>query len=631
VERAEVDSAPPEAPKRPGLALLTLAALGIVYGDIGTSPLYALKEAFGEHGVTPTPDHVLGVLSLILWSLILVVVVKYLTFVLRADNRGEGGVLALMALLTRRRTDVPSHNLLIVIGLLGAALLYGDGMITPAISVLGAVEGVEVALPTLGPLVVPITCALLIGLFLVQRFGTARVGVTFGPIMLVWFLTLAVAGLTGIARNPHVLTSVDPRHAIEFLMTTGVEGFLTLGAVVLVVTGVEALYADLGHFGIRPIRRGWYLVVFPALILNYMGQGALLIDQPAAARNPFYLLLPTWGLYPMIALATAAAVIASQALISGAFSLTRQAIQLGYLPRMTIVHTSKHKGGQIYIPEINSILMLACIALVLGFRSTSNLAGAYGMAVVGTMLITTVLLFFVLRQRWRWPLPLALLVVALFLVIDGAFLAANVIKITHGGWFPLVVAAIVYGIMSTWRRGRLRLSAKVGEPLPESLFVDDVGRRKPTRVPGAAVFLTREASGIPRVLLHYFKHVKTLHERVILLTIINRDIPIVEDSGRVEVKPIGEGLFRVVARYGFSETPSMPDVLEACRIQGLPLGPMDTTFVLGREALLIKGRQGMARWRKRLFAFLNRNAQSATAFFGIPPNRVVELGAQIEL
>lgn len=617
-----------------GLALLTLGALGIVYGDIGTSPLYALKEAFGgSHAVPVTAANILGILSLIFWSLVLIVVIKYLTFVLRADNQGEGGVLSLLALLARGNGEKDSRRpIIIAAGLFGAALLFGDGIITPAISVLSAVEGLEVAAPGLERLVVPLTIAILVGLFLVQKRGTAGIGRLFGPVMVVWFACLAVLGLTGILGQPSVLGAVDPRHAIQFFAVNRGLGFLALGTVVLVVTGVEALYADLGHFGIRPIRLGWYAVVFPALLLNYFGQGALLLGDPGAVVNPFFQLVPAWGLYPMVALATVATVIASQALISASFSITRQAVQLGYFPRVTIVHTSASAAGQIYIPEMNAALMIGCIALVIGFRESTNLAAAYGMAVVGTMTITTVLFYFVAREVWGWSAVRAGALGGLFLAVDLAFLSANAVKITHGGWLPLIVAAVVYALMTTWKSGRARLEADLrSRTLPLDLFLADIARSCPVRVPGTAVIMTRESDGVPPVLLHHFKHNKVLHEDVVLLSVVSRNVPVVPDAARVEIRDHGQGFHRIVARYGFMETPDIPALLAPCRSAELDFPPLGTTFVLGRETLLVTGRPGMARWRKHLFALLARNARPATAFFNIPPNRVVELGTQLEL
>jgi KUP system potassium uptake protein len=617
---------------------LALGALGVVYGDIGTSPLYALKECFtGPHGVEPTPQNVLGVLSLVFWSMTFVVTIKYLTFVMRADNRGEGGILALLALVGRRRASRPARRAVLVLGLFGAALLYGDGVITPAISVLGAVEGLAVAAPGLGHAVVPLTVAILIGLFLLQKRGTATVGAVFGPIMLLWFASIALVGLRGITLDPGVLRALLPTHAVGFFLRHGVHGFLVLGGVVLVLTGAEALYADMGHFGARPIRVAWLTVAMPALLLNYFGQGAVLLHDPSAARNPFYLVVPEWALYPMIGIATLAAIVASQALISGAFSLTNQAVQLGYAPRVTIRHTSHTAFGQIYVPEVNWGVGVATVALVLGFRNSSNLAAAYGIAVTGTMTITTLLFHRVMRDRWRWPLWLAAPLTSLFLFADLSFFSANLIKVEEGGWFPLVAGGLVFILMSTWKRGRDALGEQLREAgLPLDLFMADIERRRPQRVPGTAVFMTSNAGGAPPVLLHHLKHNKILHERVLLVSIVGEEIPAVPEQERLTVKSLGHGFYQVLGRYGFMETPNVPALLASIppfAVAGprIELVPMETTYYLGRETLLPTGRSTMASWRKRLFIVMARNAQTASAFFGLPPNRVVEMGAQIQL
>jgi KUP system potassium uptake protein len=642
------------------LAIVALGAVGVVYGDIGTSPLYALKECFtGSHGVPVTKENVLGVLSLIFWSLNFVVTLKYLTVVMRADNRGEGGILALLALVRPHGEGRPAagYRWLVGVGLFGAALLYGDGIITPAISVLGAVEGLSVATPALERWVVPIGVVIISALFAVQRHGTAGIGRIFGPVTLVWFVSIALLGVMGILRHPSVLAALNPWHAATFLWHQGGTGLMVLAAVVLVITGAEALYADMGHFGKRPIRVAWYVVVLPALALNYFGQGALLLESPAAVRNPFYSLVPGWALYPMVAIATGAAIVASQALISGAFSLTRQAIQLGYCPRMNIVHTSSRTIGQIYIPAVNNALWLACIGLVLAFQSTTNLAATYGVAVTGTMTTTTVLLLVVARKLWHWSLWKVALVGWIFLVVDLAFFGTNLFKIPDGGWFPLVVATIVYLLMSTWKKGRARLSEIVLEnTLPIDLFLSDIGKRKPVRVPGIAVFLTSVRGGAPPVLLHHLKHNKVLHEKVILLSVMGQEIPQVDGTDRVRWRELGEGFCEVVANYGFMETPDVPSVLQSLTLEHgdgrkLQVEVMATSFYLGRETLIPIDRrrrggtrvtaraapgdqalppQVMARWRKKLFIIMARNAQSATAFFGLPPNRVVELGAQIQ-
>ncbi len=617
------------------LAILSLGALGVVYGDLGTSPLYALRECFhGEHRVPGTVPNILGVLSLVFWALIIVISIKYLLLVMRADNRGEGGILALMALLGPRRGErsKQSHFFLVSLGLFGAALLYGDGVVTPAISVLSAVEGLDVATPLFTPYIVPITIVILVALFLFQKRGTGGVGAVFGPVMVLWFVTLGVLGAYEISLRPGILAAVNPYHAVRFFLLNRVHGFLVLGAVVLALTGAEALYADMGHFGRRPIRLAWFALVLPSLMLNYFGQGALLLRDPAALANPFFHLAPAWALYPMVALATIATIIASQAVISGAFSLTRQAVQLGYSPRVEVDHTSAREIGQIYIPGVNWALMLATIALVLGFRSSSNLAAAYGVAVTTTMTITTILLYFVERELWGWKLPLALGLTVLFLVIDLSFWGANMVKVAQGGWFPLAVAALVFTLMSTWKRGRTLLANTFGmRGLPVDIFVRDIAHSHPVRVPGMAVFMTRNTSGVPPVLLHHLKHNKVLHEQVVLLSVLTEEIPVVPREERVRVEPAGEGIFRVVAHYGFMEDPNILAVLTEAEHEGLSFKLGSTTFFLGRETLLTTKRPGMARWRKALFGFMSRNARSATAYFRIPPNRVVELGAHIEL
>jgi KUP system potassium uptake protein len=650
---------PKASPTGKHLAILALGAIGVVYGDIGTSPLYALKNCFvGPHGVAVTKPNVLGVLSLIFWSLNFIVTFKYLSVVMRADNQGEGGILALLALVRPHGEGQFSrkYRWLVAIGLFGAALLYGDGIITPAISVLGAVEGLAVATPALQQWIVPIAVVIISALFAVQRRGTAGIGIVFGPVTSIWFICIAVLGVMGIMRHPSVLAALNPWYAASFLWTEGWEGVKVLGAVVLVVTGAEALYADMGHYGKRPIRVAWYVTVLPALALNYFGQGALLLESPAAARNPFYSLVPGWALYPMVGIATAAAIVASQALISGAFSLTRQAVQLGYSPRMNIVHTSSSKIGQIYIPQVNNALWIACIGLVLAFQSADNLAATYGVAVTGTMATTTVLLLVVARNHWKWSLWKVALLGGLFLIVDLAFFITNLFMIQDGGWFPIIVAGVVYLLMSTWKKGRVRLSEIVREnTLPLDLFLTDITKRRPQRVPGIAVFLTSAPGGAPPVLLHHLKHNKVLHEKVMLLSVMGQEIPQVPEGDRVRCRDLGEGFYEVMAHYGFMETPDVPSVLQSLALQGgdgakMPVEIMTTSFYLGRETLiLVAGRRkktktpraapaidggpampAMARWRKKLFIFMTRNAQSATAFFGLPPNRVVELGAQIQ-
>jgi KUP system potassium uptake protein len=617
------------------LAAFTLGALGVVYGDIGTSPLYALRECFhGAHGIAPTRDNVLGVLSLIFWSLTLIISIKYLVFVMRADNEGEGGILALLALVAKqpaRRAD-SARPVLIALGLFGAALLYGDGMITPAISVLGAVEGLTVATHVFEPYVVPLSVTILLGLFLLQPKGTERVGRIFGPVMVVWFVVIAALGVRWILRDLHVIEAFDPRHAYDFFHDNGFHGFVVLGSVFLVVTGGEALYADMGHFGRRPIRIAWFGLVLPALLLNYLGQGALLLENPAAAASPFYLLAPGWALLPLVGLATMAAIIASQALISGAFSLTRQAIQLGYCPRLDIEYTSPNQQGQIYMPQVNWALMIATIGLVLGFRSSSALAAAYGMAVTSTMVITTLLTYLVARRSWGVSRIVAGSLAAFFLVIEFAFFGANVLKIVHGGWFPLVIGALIYACLSTWKKGRALLAARLRERLyPFDRFLGDIAARPPHRVPGTAVFMTSNLTGTPPTLLHNLEHNHVLHERIVLLTVVTNNTPYVPAEARFEQEALGAGFVRVTLHYGFMEEPDVPAALTAAGIQGFDFDVGRTTFFVGLETLLSSARKGMWQWRERLFAVMSRNAVRATSFFRIPPERVVELGMQIEL
>ncbi len=618
------------------LAFLTLGALGVVYGDIGTSPLYALRECFhGPHGIAPTRENVLGVLSLIFWSLTLIISIKYLIFVMRADNDGEGGILALMALVSRQpqaQSKRRSRATLVALGLFGAALLYGDGMITPAISVLGAVEGLAVATHVFEPYVVPITVVILLALFLIQSHGTGTVGVMFGPIMVLWFVAIGALGVSWIVSDTHVLAAFNPTHAVGFLVGNGWHGFVVLGAVFLVVTGGEALYADMGHFGRRPIRIAWFALVLPGLLLNYLGQGAMLLSHPEMASSPFYLMAPSWALYPLVVLATMAAVIASQALISGVFSLTRQAVQLGYCPRLDIDHTSVTERGQIYIPQVNWALMIATVALVIGFGSSSALAAAYGIAVTSTMVITTMLAYLVARGSWGISRGVAGTLAAFFLVIELGFFGANFIKIAQGGWFPLVVGALLYTALSTWKKGRALLASRFVERLyPLDQFLQEVADRPPHRVPGTAIFMTSNAQGTPATLLHNLEHNKVLHKRVILLTVVTRDAPHVDDQDRVKVDPLREGFFRVAISYGFMEEPDVPTALAQAAMSGSPIAPQDTTYFLGTETLLATKRPGMPLWRERLFVLMSRNALRATSFFKIPPDRVVEIGMQVEL
>ncbi|MGH9901744.1 MAG: potassium transporter Kup, partial [Pyrinomonadaceae bacterium] len=605
------------------LALLSLTALGIVYGDIGTSPLYAMRECFhGPHAIAATPENVFGVMSLIFWALILIISVKYCVFVLRADNRGEGGILALTALATPIKIVSRSERKwIVVLGIFGAALLYGDGIITPAISVLGAIEGLNVATPLFSPYVVPATVVIIVGLFFIQSHGTAKVGRFFGPVMLVWFLAIAALGISQILRHPSVFGAFNPLHGFDFFLRNGWHGFLVLGTVFLVVTGGEALYADMGHFGKRPIRVVWYSLVLPALMLNYLGQGALLIENPAAAENPFYRLAPGWALYPLIALATCAAIIASQALISGAYSLTMQAIQLGFIPRFKIEHTSSTEMGQIYIPALNWALMLGCIAIVVGFGSSSNLAAAYGVAVTATMVITAILLGVVARQKWGWGLPLVIAMTGFFLVIDLAFFGANVIKIPAGGWFPLVVGAAIFVVMTTWKKGRRILASRMlALAIPVEDFLRDIAKKPPVRVPGTAVFMTGTGTGTPSALEHNLEHNKVLHTRVVVLTVKTRQAPFVEPEDRVSVEPLGHEFYRLTINYGFMEDPNIPAVLADLKVPGLVFDPADTTYFLGRETVIASKHPGMMIWREKLFALMSRNASSATAYFCLPPD-----------
>jgi KUP system potassium uptake protein len=624
-----------EHPTGRRLSLLTLAALGVVYGDIGTSPLYAMKEAFGpSHGLLPNAVNVYGILSLVTWSILMVVVAKYLVFILRADNNGEGGVLAMLALLlqdTSGRIGRRRRTVLILLGVFGTAMLYGDGIITPAISVLGAVEGLNIVTPSLSAYVVEITLVILVVLFAAQRFGTAAVGRAFGPLTLMWFVVIGLLGLRSIVDTPEVLSALNPLHGLRFLLHHGTHGFVALGAVFLSVTGAEALYADMGHFGKVPIRRAFFAVVLPSLLLNYFGQGALLLRAPAAVSNPFYLLAPSWFLIPLLIIATLAAIVASQALISGAFSLARQSIQLGYLPRMTIVQTSHEEYGQIYIPQINVALMIGTVFIVLGFKSSAALGAAYGIAVTGTMSITTLLFAVVARTRWNWPLWQVVLLTAFFFVVDFAFLGANVIKIAAGGWVPLALAAALLLLMTTWKRGRLALQELLQRAgLPLELMLEELGRRPAPRVPGTAVFLTSDSKGAPVVLLHHLKHNKALHEQVVLLSITASNVPTVAREERVTVASLNHGFWRVTARYGFMESPDVPALLAQCAEQGIVARPLETSYYLGHERLLPTGATKMAGWRKRLFVLMSRNAQSAAQFFQLPSNRVVEMGSQIE-
>jgi KUP system potassium uptake protein len=625
---------PPESTHHDKLGKLVLMAAGVVFGDIGTSPLYALKECVDpDHGVVATHDNLFGIISLVFWSLTMVVTVKYLTFIMKADNRGEGGILALLALApSNPKRDGARISWIAGLVIFGAALLYGDGVITPAISVLSAVEGLGVATTRLTPAIVPITVAILIGLFWVQKRGTESIGGIFGPVMVVWFLTIATLGTVQIASYPAILGAVQPGYAIHFFIAHGWRGFIVLGSVVLVITGGEALYADMGHFGRGPIRIAWFSLVMPALMLNYFGQAACIIHVPGAAENPFFALVPHALLYPMVGLSTAATIIASQALISGAYSLTRQAVQLGFCPRVTIVHTSGHAEGQIYIPEVNVALAIACVWLVLTFKESSALASAYGIAVTGTMGITSIVYFVVLTRTWKWPLWRAAVLVGLFLSFDIPFFAANALKFFNGGWFPIAVALALFIVMTTWKKGRALLGANLAaKMLPIDMFLEDVDLHGPHRVPGTAVFMSSNPKGVPIVLLHHWKHNQVMHKTVVLLSVLSEPIPEVGGDARVSVADLGRGFYQVTAHYGFMETPNVPSIMRRAHKDGVPYAPERTSYFLGRETLLATGESKMMRWRKTLFSFVSRNSRSATQYFGIPPDRVVELGMQISL
>ena len=619
-----------------GLAGLVVGAIGVVFGDIGTSPLYTLKEAFTPHyGLVANHDTVLGILSLIFWALMIVVTLKYVTIIMRADNEGEGGIMALMALAQRTLPKGSRSAYAVgILGIFGASLFFGDGVITPAITTLSAIEGLEVAAPRLHRFIVPITVLVLVALFATQRFGTAKVGRVFGPITLLWFASLAAIGLVNIGDAPEVLKAFNPLWAVRFFGEHGWHGIFILGAVVLAVTGGEALYADMGHFGARPIRYGWYLFVLPSLMLNYLGQGALLLQDPLAAKNPFYLAVPEWALYPMIVLATAAAVIASQAVITGAYSVARQAMQLGYIPRMAIKHTSKETIGQIYIPAINWTLMLAVIALVLAFRTSTALASAYGVSVSGTMLIDTMLLALVARTMWpkarRWVLPLCVL----FAIIEIAFLIANGVKFLDGAWFPVVLGIVVFTVLRTWRRGRELLHAEIRkEGIQLDTFLPGLMLAPPTRVPGTAIFMTAQTGVVPHALLHNLKHNKVLHERNVFLTVDTMNVPYAPKEKRLKIESIGgEDFYRVVIKFGFMETPDVPlALMRSCDKGGIHFDPMDTTYFASRETVVASRHRGMPVWRDKLFAVMHRNGAPATGFFRIPGNRLVELGAQVEI
>jgi len=629
----EANSGKPAGSDARRVATLAAAAIGVVYGDIGTSPLYAIQECFNpEHGVGASPDNVLGILSLVLWSLIIVVTIKYVLFVMRADNRGEGGILALLALVGQAGGGAKGAGPILVLGLFGAALFFGDGIITPAISVLSAVEGLEVATPALHEVVIPVTLVVLCGLFWIQSHGTAKIGALFAPVMGVWFVVLAVMGLDEIIARPAILAAANPYWGAVFLASHGWQSMLVLGSVVLAVTGGEALYADMGHFGKRPIQLAWFFLVLPALMLNYFGQGALLLADPESARNPFYLMVPSWGLYPMVGLATAATVIASQAVISGVFSLTRQSVQLGFSPRVEIRHTSDEEEGQIYIPRANWGLLLGIIVLVLGFKSSSNLAAAYGIAVTGTMATTTVLALVVAHRLWGWKKWQCLALGAFFLVVDCGFLGANLLKIPSGGWFPLVIGCGMFLLMTTWKQGRRILSRRLSEEsLPLELFLKRQKEAPIPKVAGTAVFMTGDVDTVPIALLHNIKHNKIIHDRVVFCTVVTEAYPRVPAKDRVVAEGLADGFYRITVRYGFFQEPDIPKVLRLCKAFGLEFDVMQTSFFLGRETLIPSVQPELPLWREQLFMLMSRNAVSATDFFRIPAGRVVELGTQVQL
>ncbi len=624
-------------PSHGKLLPLALGALGIVYGDIGTSPLYAIKECFnGPHGVAPTQNHVLGVLSLVFWSLVFVVSVKYLVFVTRAHNKGEGGMFALLALIPPKLPPLSARMKtgMVLLGIFGAALLYGDGMITPAISVLSAVEGLkgDRGDGAFAHLVVPITVGIIIALFALQKRGTGGIGRLFGPVMLVWFLSIGALGIPWIISKPEVLWALDPRYAFGFLNEMGIGGMVVLASVVLCITGAEALYADMGHFGIKPIRLSWAALVGPMLILNYFGQGALMLTGGEGTKNPFYGIVPELLKYPMVVLATSAAIIASQAMISGAFSLTRAAVQLGFFPRVTIVHTSSQQEGQIFIPEISRALEVCCVVLVLAFQDSSRLAAAYGIAVTGTFCITSIVFGFVVLKAWNWPWWKAVPLVALFLAFDGTYFASTLIKFFDGGWVPIAVAVFVFTLMTTWKRGRAEMAKRfAAQSIPLESLLEDFAANPPHRVRGTAIFMSGSPAGTPPVLLHHLKHNQILHRQVVLMSVVSEQVPAVPANEALTVEALDHGFYRVIVKTGFMQTPNVPQILLRAREHGLVCEPSTTSYYLGRETLLTSGKSSMMTWRKTLFAFVSRNARSATSYFGIPPGRVVELGMQVDL
>jgi KUP system potassium uptake protein len=632
-DKPSPDSETETSPK-PGLLVLALGALGVVYGDIGTSPLYAIRECFhGQHAIALNETNIFGVLSLVFWSLTVVVTFKYVVFILRADNRGEGGIFALLALLlgVKDRLSRTTQTFVLLAGVFGASLLFGDGVITPAISVLSAVEGLEVATRQAKPFIIPLTCIVLIGLFLLQRRGTGKIGLFFGPIMIFWFSAIAALGVISIVHQPQVIRAVNPVYAVYFFMTNHWHGLIVLGSVVLCITGGEALYADMGHFSPRAIRISWLGLAFPALILNYFGQGAALLIDPKATFHPFYSLVPTSLLYPLVFLATCATIIASQAMISGVYSIAQQAIQLGYLPRLRIVHTSARQKGQIYMPGVNWVMMIVCVGLVLVFRQSSNLAGAYGIAVTADMVITSIIFFLMAVNRWQWPVWKAGLPVGLFLLFDLTYLGANLLKLLDGGWFTITLALIMAVCMTTWREGRKALAELLTPRLTMDLFLKDIAQKNPYRIPGTAVFMSVNPTGVPVALLHHFKHHKVLFDQVILLSIVTQDHPRVAPKDRLTLEEFGQGFYRITAHYGFMETPRMPEIMALAGRLGVKTQIADTTFFLGRESLFTTGRSRMAQWRKALFSIMSRNAMNPTNFFEIPPGRVIEIGTQVQL
>ena len=620
--------------QKSSIAALTIAAIGIVYGDIGTSPLYTMKEVFSPaHGLTLNPENLLGIVSLIVWGLAVIVSLKYVTLVLRADNRGEGGIMALMALaISSVGKNSRRYHPLMLMGLFGATLFYGESVITPAISVLSAMEGMEVATPLLKPYVVPMTVLILIGLYACQSNGTAGIGKLFSPVMLIWFLALAVMGVLNIIESPQILSALNPLHAFEFMNRNRPIAFVALGSVVLAFTGAEALYADMGHFGKKPIRIAWTLVVFPALALNYLGQGGLLLANPAAISNPFYQQLGAWSIYPLVILSTVATIVASQATISGTFSMTKQAISLGFLPRMRVIHTSSKEIGQIYIPVVNWLQLIAVLMAVISFGSSSNLAAAYGIAVTGTMLVSTILTFFVIRYGWKYNPLLCWAATGFFLVIDTAFFSANVLKFFHGGWFPFLLGCILFVVMMTWKRGRqLVLENLQKHAIPLEEFLKSLFLAPPVRVYGTAVFLRGESDGVPHAMLHNLSHNKILHERVVFLTIHTMEVPWVPPAERVHIQDLGHQCYQINANYGFKDEPDIPNLLALCKVQGLEFEIMETSFFIARQTLIATPGSGMPLWRERLFVMMSRNARDAADYYQIPANRVIELGTQVEI